>query len=214
MKHALPVLILLVGLGGHISFSQSDEQSPFDQYLIGLKTHHRELALIRFAGDCGVDTNSILPRYAQSPDNDWILVKDLSNALKDLDTDFYATVAVWHARDRIMVEQWGMELDTGTYSRQFVCLKNQRIMLFEGIDWTIPPVMTNEQRALNPAWGYEQRWKAGPDGNYQKVLSRFVDVNGQPMKEPSLDRETKSDLDWKWQVHSWHDLKLPDALLR
>ena len=214
MKRALLILILLAGFWGHFSFSQSGEQSPFDQYLMGLKTHHPETAFMRFAGDCGVNINSVSPRYAQSPAKNWTLVKDLSNVLKDQETDFYATVAVWHAADRILIEQWSMELDTGTFSRQYACLQNQRIVSFEGIDWTIPPVTTKEERDLNPAWGYEQRWKAGPNGKYQKVFSRFVDINGQPMKEPSLDQETKNNLDWHWQIHSWRDLKFPDALIR
>ncbi|MGA9060706.1 MAG: hypothetical protein WB341_03470 [Terracidiphilus sp.] len=212
MKRWLPVLILVVGLGNSISSTQDQQQrSPFDRYLAGLRANQPEPAFVRFAGECGVDVRAVEPRYAQSPTEKWVLVKDLSNALKDQETDFYATVAVWHVAGRILIEEWGMELDTGTFSRQFVCLHNSRISFFEGVDWTIP---VEGASSSNPAWGYQQRWRMGPAGRYEKIWSRFVDVHERPIKEPNLDADTRNGLDWKWAAYIWRDLKYPDELLR
>ena len=214
MKRLLSILILLAGLGSCFSFSQVKEQpDPFDRYLAGLKANHPEDVLVRFAANCGVDIESIKPRFAQSPQDNWVLVNDLSNALKDQETDFYATVAIWHAADRILIEQWGMELDTGNYSRHLICLQRQKIIFFESSDWTIPPVETAQQRAAYPAWGYEQRWNISTNGRYEKVLSRFIDVDEHPINEPALDLETRKGLDLMWTVYTWRDLKFPNALL-
>jgi len=99
MKQVLPVLILIVGIGNSLSSAQDkQQQSPFDHYLAGLKTGQPEPALQRFAAECGVDIRSRAPRYAQSPSQKWIAVRDLSHALKDQETDFYATVAIWQTR--------------------------------------------------------------------------------------------------------------------
>lgn len=213
MKHVFLVLILFVGLGSHFSFSQADDPSPFDRYLAGLKNHDHEAALIQFAGDCGIDTSSVAPRYAQSPEKKWVPVKDLSKALQDQETDFYATVAIWHVADRILIEHWGIELDTGNFSRQLICLRQRKIVLTETTDWTIPPVENAQQRTSYPAWGYEQRWKLASSRRYEKISSEFVDTNGRPIKAPALDAETKAGLDSKWQAYSWKDLDFPDALL-
>ena len=157
MRHWLPVLCVLLGLGILISCKHSEIKDvksvqnatkqvsapvrlgkpseklfPFDRYLDDQKTHWPEPALTRFAADCGVDTDAVKPRFAQNPSQNWILVKDLSKAMKDQGTDFYGTVAVWHIEGRVLVEQWGMELDTGDLSRQFICLRNYRIEWLRG----------------------------------------------------------------------------------
>jgi hypothetical protein len=235
MKHWLPVLVLLAGLGILVSCKHSEvkatkplqdaskkvsapvrigkpsrKQFPFDRYLEDQKNNWPEPALTRFANECGVDIDSIKPKYAQNPSQKWILVKDLSMALKDQETDFYGTVAVWHMQDRVLVEQWGMELDTGNLSRQFICLLNDRIKSAEGVDWSIP---VEGESASNPAYGYQQGWKVGADGKYENALRGFVDVYERPMKEPKLDAETRKDLDWRWTIFTWKDLKLPSSLL-
>ena len=207
--------MVLLGLGSSLFVIQANAQeSPFDRYLAGVRTNHPEVALVQFAKDCGVDIEKPVPRYAQSPKEHWIPIKDLSNALKDLNTDFYATVAVWHEADRILTEQWGMELDTGTYSRTLVCLQGRKMIFAQGIDWTIPPVRTKQERKSYPAWGYEQRWKVGPNGKWQKLSSRFVDAYEMSIQESSVNAEDRKDLDWKWQVYTWRDLKFPDSLLK
>jgi hypothetical protein len=236
MKNLLPVLALFAGLGSSISCKHSEikdvkpvqnatkqvsapvrlgkpseKRFPFDRYLDDQKTHWPEPALTRFAADCGVDMDAVKPRYAQNPSQKWILVKDLSKAMKDQETDFYATVAVWHIEDRVLVERWWMELDTGDLSRQFICLRNNRIQSAEEIDWSIP---VEGESSSQLAWGYQQSWKLGADGKYENALRRFVDVYEQPMKEPKLDSETRNSLDWRLTIFTWKDLKLPSLLLQ
>ena len=218
MKHCLPVLVLLAGLGSSISFTQANRQiDPFQRYLAGLKANQPEAAFVRFADECGVDIKAAAPRYAQSPSEKWVPVKDMSKVLKDQETDFYATVAVWHMEDKIMVEQWGMELDTGNYFRRFYCLQRQRISLFEEVDWSIPPLENEKERASYPAWGFEQHRKVGKDGRLEIVLHRFVDVFEQPVKAPKLNadgEELVKDLQSARMVYAWKDLDMPSALLR
>jgi hypothetical protein len=236
MKRWLTVLALMAGLGILISCKHSEvkveqqshdalktlstpvrigkpskKQFPFDRYLEDQKTNWPEPALIRFANECGVDIDSTKPRYAQNPSQKWIPVKDLSKALKDQETDFYGTVAVWHVQDRVLVEQWRMELDTGEFSRQFICLQNDKIKSTEAVDWLIP---VEVESASNPAYGYQQGWKVGSDGKYEIVSRSFVDVYERPMEEPNLDAETRKDLDSHWTISTWKELKLPSSLLR
>ena len=172
---------------------------------------------MRFAGECGVDIKAVTPRYAQSPSNKWVPVKDLSGALRDQETDFYATVAVWHLEDKILVEQWGMELDTGNYLRRLYCFGKQKINLFEEVDWSIPPLEDEKERASYPAWGFEQYRKIGKDGRLEIVFHRFVEAFGQPMKAPKLntdDEKLVKDLQSARKTYAWKDLDMPSALLR
>ena len=212
MKRWLSVLTLIVGLGISPSFAQDKQRhDPFDRYLAGMKTNRSEPALVRVAEECGLDIKALAPRYAQRPDERWIPVKDLSGALKDQETDFYGTVAVWHAANRILVERWGMELDTGDYYRMLFCLQDQNVKFAEAADWSIPIEGENSE---NSSWGYEQRWVIGKGGKYEIVLHRFVDIGEQPMAEPKLDAETRNGLSWNPKVLSWKDMDLPAELLR
>jgi len=218
MKNFFPVLVLLAGLGSSVSVAQGNwKVDPFQLYLASLKASPPEPSLLRFADECGVNVRTIVPRYAQSPSENWVLVKDLSKALEDQETDFYATVAVWHAGDGILLEQWGMELDTGNYFRRLSCFQAQRIRFLEEVDWSIPPVEDEGQRAAYPAWGFEQHRKVGKNGKLMIVFSSFVDALDQPAKTPKLDAESSKslkNLQAAGIVTSWSDLKLPQSLLR
>jgi hypothetical protein len=211
MKQVFLALFLIVGLGSSFSFSQTkDPSDPFGNYLAELKTNRHEPEVVRFAGECGVDVNAVSPRYAQRPGDSWVLVKDLSKSLQDQETDFYGTVSVWHQADKILVERWGMELDTGDYFRMLVCLKNQEASFVESIDWSVPV----DAGTAGPSWGYEQRWKIESGGKYQTTLRRFVDIRERPTPKPKLDRETESTLNSVPGVKTWKDMELPAALLR
>jgi hypothetical protein len=211
MRSLLPILALLAGLGCSISFAQFNQQiDPFQRYLAGLQANRQEAALVRFASECGVDIKGSA-RYAQRPGSRWVLVKDLSKALEDQETDFYGVAAVWHQADRIVVEEWSMELDTGDYTRSFFCFKDQKIRIVETIDWSIS---VEGWRKENPAWGYEHRWKIGQDGKYENVLHRFVNLSEEPMAAPKLDAEVSKGLDWSPMVATWEDMKMPAESLR
>jgi hypothetical protein len=189
----------------------STELNPFDRYLADVKSNWPEPALVRFASDCQIDLDSVPPRYAQKPGEKWILVKDLSRAQSDQETDFYHTIAVWHSPNRIMTEEWGMELDTGDYYRLFSCLNQKKITLVDSVSWSIAP---DDDPAKETGWGYEHRWGLGKDGTIATTLKQFVDLRDKPISAPPLDEETKKRLDDEGVgANSWADLQLPDGLL-
>ncbi|HTV17005.1 MAG TPA: hypothetical protein VME68_19950 [Acidobacteriaceae bacterium] len=197
--------------GSQTSVGQSGSPSPFDRYLALQREHLPEPILMQAAIECGVNVVLVRPRYAQKPGSSWKVVPDLTRALSDQETDFYGTVAVWHRGDGVLVERWRMELDTGDYSRQIVCLRNSRTVFFDATDWPAP---IGDASSSQPGWGYEQRWTSRSDDTYQKVLGRFVDLQDRPMNPPRLDDETQKDLDYKWTIHTWNDLELPARLLQ
>jgi hypothetical protein len=81
MKHYLPVLFLLAGLGSSFSISQNlkppvVQRSPLDSYIEGLRTHSMNNAAAGFGGICGVKLDEAANRFAFS-NNDagtWTLV--------------------------------------------------------------------------------------------------------------------------------------------
>jgi hypothetical protein len=162
MRSWLPVIFVFTGLGSSISSAQATKLSdPFTRYLSGLKANQPEVSLVRFARDCGLNITTAKSRYAQLPGDSWIPVKNLSKALEDQETDFYSTVAVWYMADRILIERWGMELDTGSESRMFYCLQDRKIDLAEEADWSIP--IGGEAKSHAPRKS-EKRWKIGEPG--------------------------------------------------
>ncbi len=217
MKRGLPVLYLLLGLGSSFSIAQHrPTDDPFGRYLAGLKANQPELSLLQFAGACGLDTTKTTVRFAQRPAASWIIVNNLSHALDDQESDFYGTAAVWHSSHLILVERWEMELDTGSYSRIFLCFADRKARSAETVEWSIPikGASTRGGSAQSVAWGYEQQWDVKPEGTYINVLRRFVDLDGNPMDEPELDPQTRRELDANPEVLFWKDTDLPDALLK
>ena len=213
MKKLLPVLAVFAGLGSSISFSQGKHQAdPFGRYLTGIKANHPEAALVRFADECSVNIKTTEPWYADRPDNTWVQVKDLGKGIHGLETDFFATVAVWKQSDRILVEMWVMELDIASESRSLYCLDKRNILLVESSDWALP--ITGQGGSQNPGWGYEQRWKMSKTGKFERFHHGFVDSSGVSMASPKLDDKTRKSLDGTPLVRSWNDLQLPTALLQ
>jgi len=239
MSHRVPVLALIAGFGILISCKQpsravaaqkpgdsskvarvvlarigspSTDPNPFDRYLANTNANWPEPALLRVAAECEVDLDSATRRFAQNPSEKWVLVKDLSSALKDQETDFYATVEVWHESDKILVEQWGMELDTGDYFRRLTCLDHKKITLAERVSWSIE---LDNDSSKDSGWGHEHRWKLDPDGKFVSVQQGFIDLHEQAMSAPKLDEETRKFLeDESMGAKTWAGLELPDALLQ
>jgi hypothetical protein len=213
MRRWLPLLALLAGLGCSISFAQTKVQNdPFSQYLTGIKASRPEPSLVRFAQECGVDLKIVVPRYADLPDNTWILVNDLAKGIHGLETDFFVTVAVWKQGDRILVEMWEMQLDVENENRTFYCMAKRKITAEEFSDWMLPEILQNGNE--KPGWGYEQHWKMTAAGKFERTFHGFVYFNGEAISEPKLDEKTRKGLNWTPKVLTWSDLKLPAALLR
>jgi len=213
MKRWLPLLMVLAGLGCSISSAQTAPlKDPFGQYLEGIKSNHPEAALVRFAQECGIDLKTVSPRYADLPDNTWILVKDLAKGIHGLQTDFFVTVAVWKQQDRILVEMWEMQLDVENETRTFYCLGQRMIKTVESSEWMLPEVLQNGKK--KPGWGYKQHWNVNAAGKFERTFYDFVDFAGEPIVPPKLDEKSRRSLEWTPKVRTWADLKLPEALLR
>ncbi|MGD0901407.1 MAG: hypothetical protein ABR924_00570 [Terracidiphilus sp.] len=213
MKNWLPVLVLFAGLGNSISSAPQNiqQKDPFSRYLAGIKSNQPESALVRFADECGVNINTARPHFAQLPGNEWKEVKSLSRALEDQETDFYGTVAVWLQTNLVLVERWGMDLESGNEARKLFCLKDQRILLAEEIDWAL----VDKKGSNRSVWlGYEQRWKMKPDGKYTTVLTHYVNRIEQPVPTPGPDSDVPYASYISPDVYNWDDLKLPDEFLK
>ena len=198
--------------GSPVSAPAATEVDPFSRYLGFENFHRHESALVRFAGACGIDLTSTKPRYAQRPGDAWKPVPDLSKAKDDQETDFYGTVAILHRSDLVLVEQWGMELDTGDYYRLFYCLNKKQITLAESVSWRMAGF---GESADDTTWGYEHRWKLAQSGRLETSLTRYIDLDEKPMRTPKLDAETlKSLKEETMSMKTWADLELPGRLLQ
>jgi hypothetical protein len=190
----------------------STEVNPFDRYLSDAKKNWPEPALVRFATMCGLEIDSIAPRFAQRPKEEWVIVKDLSGAQQDQETDFYGTLAVWHRGDRTVAEEWGMELDTGDYFRLFFCLRDQTILNAESVSWKTG---LEENGGDTSGWGYDVKWNLNAKGESEMVSKRFVNLREMPIPEPSMDADTIKDLAAiGLAMKTWKDLRYPDQMLR
>jgi hypothetical protein len=197
---------------GPLPAVSQDKVDPFDRYLAVEKAHGHEAELTRFASECEIDLSNAKPRYAQRPGEVWKIVPDLSKAKDDLETDFYGTVAVWHQADRILTEEWGMELDTGDFYRLMYCLDNKKIRLAESTSWKLADFGDN---VSDTDWGYEVQWKRGPDGKFGVGSRRFVDLDEKPMATPKLDEEALKGLqEESVGAKTWSDLRFPKELLQ
>jgi len=184
---------------------------PFERYLAVEKTQGHEPALTRFTGECGMDIMAVTPKYAQRPGETWNVVPDLSKAKDDQETDFYRTVAVWHQGNRVAVELWGMELDTGDYYRLLYCLEGKKTRQVESVSWRMAGFIDSS----DTDWGYENRWKLNSHGHFDTVSQRYVDLEEKPIAQPKLNADTlKSLKDEAVGASTWEDLELPAELLK
>jgi len=188
-----------------------DRVDPFDRYLAMEKVHRREAEVTRFAAACKIDLDDSKPLYAQRPGEVWNIVRDLSRAKDDQETDFYGTVAVRHEADRILIEQWGMELDTGDFYRLMYCLDKEEIRIVESTSWKLADFGNN---VSDSDWGYEVQWKSSTGGKFGVVSRRFVDADERPIAPPKLDNETQKELqEESVGAKTWRDLRFPKELL-
>lgn len=163
-----------------------------------------------FAKICRIDVDATAPKFAQRPEQKWVPVRDLSKALKDQETDFYGTLAVWSKENRLLVEQWGMELDTGDYYRLFYCVNNQKITDVESTSWRLE---LDENSSKDTGWGYVHRWSLGSDGKFTTVSRGFIDLNEKPTPEPKLDADTQQGLNEEAVgMKTLADLKIPKQM--
>jgi hypothetical protein len=185
--------------------------NPFDRYLADTKSNWPEHALVRFASECNLDLDAVSPKFAQRPNTEWNIVRDLSHAKEDLETDFYGTLAVWPDGNRILSEEWGMELETGDYYRIFYCFLDRKVTAIESVSWRVEP---NEDPSKESGWGFVKSWRQDANGSLHALSKGFVDLRESAIPEPAMDAETKTDLESIGPgARDWNELKYPDKML-
>ena len=210
MRKLLPVLAVLAGLGSSISFAQAKHQSdPFNRYLDGLRANQPEAALVRFAGECGIDVSRIQPRYAIGTGSSLDSVKSLAQGLKQLEADFYSTAEVRRSGERVLVEIWANSDDVGSEVRYYECFLNGKLVQAEVVNWNVPVDKSDPK-----AWGYSQRWERSEDGELLRTKAEFVDGGERLIPKPRLDAESEKSLLWTPFLGSLDEWKLPPSALR
>ena len=205
------ILVSFVGLGSFVSSIQAQSQTdPFRRYLAIIKAASYEPAVEKFAGNCGLDLRTSSVRYADRPENKWIAVKSLAGALRGLETDFFATVAVWKKQDRVVIETWDMELDVGSESRVLYCLHSGVITSMQAIDWDLP---VTDERGANMGWGFRQSWRLEAPKHLKAGPATYVDLHERPIRKPKFDGDMDSRY-WIPKNYVWSDLELPSELLQ
>lgn len=212
MKHWLPVLALLAGLGNSISSAPQNiqQKDPFNRYLAGIKSNQPEAALVHFAGECGVDVSKSQARFAVGPGSSFTQVKSLAKGLKSIDTDFYSTAEVWVEGDRVLVEIWANSDDVGSEVRYYKCFANQKLEQAEVIEWNVSVF----QSPHVVPWGYSRRWERGANERMQRTKAEFVDEMERPINKPKLDEEGEKSLHWIPPLGPLNELKLPPSMLQ
>ena len=239
MRRWLPVLAVLAGLGSLISCKQSPpishleqgsrvetvepspkpvsisspsiEPDPFTRYFVNSRAGWPEQALVRFAAQCKLDIKVVRPHYAQRSGEGWIPVNGLSDPRSSQGKLAAWTVTVWHTDDRALVELWTVGADPGDYSRDLYCFNKRKVTFADQVSWKID---MHKTRVRDTTWGFEERWRVGPNGDDVSTLRQFVDPYERPTKIPGVSPYSKDDVDNEGlEVLTWSDLILPDSLL-
>jgi hypothetical protein len=211
MRKIFPALAVLLGLGSSVSFAQAQQQAdPFNRYLAGIKVNQPEVALVRFASECGVNVSNTSPRFAVGAGSSLTPVRNIAKGLGSLETDFYSTAEVWVGGDRVLLEFWANSDDVGSETRYLKCFSEGKLMQAEVIDWN---VSVSQSPGIH-AWGYSRRWERSTNGQLQRTKAEFVDEMERSIPRPMLDEEDKKSLLWIPPLGSIGELKLPQSMLR
>jgi hypothetical protein len=214
MKRCSLVLVGFAGLGSFISSAQSASaqnfSDPFERYLKSIDTNRHEPSLRRFATECGVDVGQVRARYAVAAGDEWQPVSNMRKGLKSLESDFYATVEVWPARNRVLVEMWPNSDDVGSEVRTLYCFARGELQFAEVIEWNLPVV---EKPGIQP-WGYSRRWERDRKRDLKQVKAVFVDEYEQVIRKPKLDSEEEQSLHWNPALGPLSEQKLPASFFQ
>lgn len=229
MSGRLAILAIFAGLGTLISCSSSanaqaapsglsqatatpEVVSPFDRYLELETANLHEQSLKNFAVGCGIELPAAKAKYSQRPGDTWDIVTDLSKTKEAIATDLFSTAEVWHQGDRVLLEQWGMSLDTGDLSRSFVCLNKNQTVLAESTQWSFAGFGDTVD---DVTWGVVNVWKIDDSGQLALVKTRFVDLEEKTVAPPKLSAQILKDVhDAKFTAKTWADLALPNEMLK
>jgi len=214
MRRCFPVLAILLELGSVISSAQAKQgqkySDPYERYLNGIETSHREPSLRRFASVCGIDVTRVKAKYAVTVGNDWQHVKNLRHGLKSLESDFYTTIEVWKSGSNVLVEMWPNSDDVGSEVRILNCFVVGELQLAETIQWNVPAMQNPE---IKP-WGYSRHWRRDARGGWKQADTAFVDEHEQVIPKPKLDADDEESLRWSPSFKPLSNLKLPQSMLQ
>jgi hypothetical protein len=211
MKRNFLILLVLLGLGSFISSAQSAQSAdPFERYLKSIDTNKREPSLERFAVECGVDVGQVRAKYAVTPGAEWQPTANLRKGLKSLESDFYTTIEVWKAKDRVLAEMWPNSDDVGSQIRILYCYRNGELQAAEAIDWNIPLVKDSKVKP----WGYSRRWTRNAQGKLNLESIAFVDEYERMIHKPRLDADEEKSLLWIPPLGPLNERKLPASFLQ
>jgi len=190
------------------SSAAPDVRNPFDRYLAEATARRNEPSLERFARSCGVNVSKVHPGFAERFGERWKLVKTLTRAPKNQETETYNTLELWQAGAHTVTEEW--DIEAGDYYRMFACLLGSKITAVESVTWNVP----DQDDASEPGWGCEVHWELKA-GKFARTSTRFLDLHEQLIAEPRLDEDRKKDLEEQdFDMHTWKDLDYPAALLK
>jgi hypothetical protein len=141
------------------------------------------------------------------------MATSLAKAMEDLETDFFATAAVWHFGNRALVEVWSMDLEAGDEIRTVYCLLGPSVTNGEQVEWSMS---NNEDANASTAsnWAYEVRWKVEQGRTFKSTLERFVNEREEPVPKPKLGSDAPTVFGIIPETRTWDDLNLPDELMR
>ena len=175
-----------------LMFAGVPKSDPFDDYLNSIKKNQPPPDLSEMAKVCKFDLVGKQPDRGVNSGARWIPSKDLAKAIREADSDFFASAEVWKedGKPRLVV-LWSLELDTGSQIRAMACVGTDgKPSSMHVTNWSIPV------DGSTGGWIHEQIETFDPSG---KVLSKqgyFVDWKGNRTSAPKLDEDSTGSFEW------------------
>jgi hypothetical protein len=207
---------VFAGLGSSISFAQLQAvQTPLDQHIEGLRALRTDALAVRFVKDCGRELDGVSERYAFANDDlwTWHAVSNLPEAYDKRVMHLIATAEIWKLENQLVVEEWKVIADEGSFTRNFYCFdKDRKLQMLDTTNFEIPVDGTL-------CWGMHLRWTKGPNGAWIEAQPfHFIGPDEQPISPPKLTKDDKQIArHWSKKVpmpKTIDGLKLPVELLQ
>jgi hypothetical protein len=211
MTRLAPALIMLIALGSSISSAKPVSNSdPFDSYISSVKSGQLEFHISEFAEECSPELAQALPRFAVNPGTAWTPVKNLGSGVRNLQSDFFSTVEVRRAGNRVLVVIWALSLDVGQETRILRCFDSGTPDRTEIFDWNCP----NTGESIPGGWGHKRSWEYSPAGRARLVESKFVNADESPSPTRKISPEDRKWITEPPDLGPLRQLHLPQSLLK
>jgi len=221
MKHRLPALFLLGGLGCSIFWGKpaktpiEDFKSPLAGYIDLLRIQSVDPAATRFALTCQISLNEVHPRFAFSNNDEgtWRVVQGLPQAYDNIEMDLIGTAEVWKTARGTFVEEWDAALDVGGFARTMYCFDVKGEL--DALDAANHQFPTDN----GTPWGMHEQWTRKTDGSFVATIPfHFIGLKDQSVLPPKLDEDNES-FAQSWgkkppRLRMISELKLPSVLFQ